>query len=77
MDVISKDELILIAHRRMVMGGYITYASEISKPAFTVAFDDSERLQKVLTSLQSEVIELRERVQTQSDMISELINEGR
>jgi hypothetical protein len=77
MDVISKDDLTLIEYRRNLMGGYITYASDVSKPAFIAAFDDSKRLQEVLTELQKEVVELRARVQTQFEMIGELMDERR
>ena len=77
MDIISKDDLTLIEYRRNLMGGYITYASDTSKPDFIAAFDDSKRLQEVLAELQKEVVELRARVQTQFEMIDDLLERNR
>ena len=74
-DLLTKDELGAIAFRRNVMGGFISYAHESSTSALIAAFDDSERLQTLLESLQKEVIELRERVETQKGMIEGLLND--
>ena len=73
-ELLTKDELVLIDYRRNLMGGFITYASDVSKPAFVAAFDDSKQLQDVLTELQKEVIKLRARVQTQAEMIDDLLS---
>lgn len=56
---ICPGELASIASRRNTMGGFITYASEISKPRFAAAFDDSERLQKQVEALQQELSAIR------------------
>ena len=52
-------ELNAMKFRRAVMGGFITYASEASKPAFVAAFDDSEKLQKQVEALQEELSAIR------------------
>lgn len=74
-DLLTKDELGAIQFRRNVMGGFISYAHEASSSALIDAFDDSELMQKLLEAIQKEVIELRERVETQRVMIEDLLDE--
>lgn len=56
---IREVELGAIEYRRNLMGGFISYASEASKPTFIAAFDDSEHLQKQVVALQNELAAIR------------------
>lgn len=74
-ELLTKDELSAIEYRRNVMGGFISYASKASSPAFINAFDDSEKMQKILEAIQKEVVALRERVEVQRGMIKDLLDD--